>query len=607
MNWIRHNFAYVLVTLIAVLLIFLTVQLQYLLNDLPLTTQPAEAAEAVAPTASPTLLLLQPTVVSQATAVTPPTPMPLPVSASVNTAANGAAPVQNQGAAEVAAALSPEELLEIEMLDATNLTTSEDDAVLVDFIEANPHAVGFIRYSSYQANQESLRAVPIQTIAGALPVEANEESVVSGAYPFSRPLLLYTSAADIKSKPQLEGYIGCYLHHLFTEVESVGYTPPSLAMYRDALDSFKATCQRCQMVGSNNPLFSSIPACTAEGVAPVSMDITGGSTVYPLSARMSELYKVAGFTGAVAIEDIGTSSGFERFCEKGEADLVNASRLVREKEQAACQAINRELVAFPVGLDLVVVVVSRQNPFVEQLSFAQLRQLFTNALRWSEIDPAWPTESIIRAIPNKSRGTFTFFVEMLYAGSTSTPVAVAQAPAPVQAAPTPTNPPAPPTPTATNTTAPAGRVDFRLGTVAGNAECGAATTIMQAILENKLGYQIEQVAFPTVNTLLAAISGGVSTGRIDWTLCYAEPADQELLTQNRAALSLFNENYYTGEGKHYGIVGNYAMQRVLHQETPCVYSLLQNFVLTTDDLQTSVASAWVDDHREIVQTWTDCR
>ena len=139
MNWIRNNLAYVLVTVIAILLIFFTVQLQYLLRDLPLDTQPNEVAQVITPTALPTPLLLQPTVAVQAPAVTPANPAPLPaVNTGASPADNAVAPVQNQAAAEAAPALSPEELLEIEMLDATNLTTSEDDAVLVDFIKANP-------------------------------------------------------------------------------------------------------------------------------------------------------------------------------------------------------------------------------------------------------------------------------------------------------------------------------------------------------------------------------------------------------------------------------------------------------------------------------------
>lgn len=609
MNWIRHNLAYVIVALIAVLLIFFTVQLQYLLLDIQPDQQAGIMAPGITATPLPTPRLLLPTSLPQA-ALPLPTPTALPAangSAVVSTApVNGAAntatnPVQNQPAAAEAAALSPEELLELDILSAPNLTTSEDDAVLVEFIKDNPRAVGFIRYSSYLANQATLRAVKIQTANAA--VEPNEDTVASGAYPFARPLLLYTAAVELKAKPQLEGYVGCYLNQLFTEIETVGYTPPSLAMYRDALDNFKATCQRCQMVGSSNPLFPEVPACTAAGIGSASLDITGGSTVYPLSERMKAIYQQAGFTGAINLEDIGTSGGFARFCEKGEADLVGASRLVKEKEQAQCRAINRELIAFPVGLDLVVVVVSRQNNFVEQLSFAQLRQLFTKALHWSELDPAWVNEPIVRAIPNKSRGTFTFFVEMLYAGSRSAPVAVAQAPvaqtksAVVQSAFPPT-----PTPVSPAPQSPGGRADFRIGYINRDDGCAFATEVIQTLLTQALGYQVERVAFASSAELFAAF-GGELTNRIDWTMCYNAATDQRYFAQNRTPLSVVGEGYRPDAA----IVSSKAMQRVLQQELPCVYTLLKNFKLTDADLRTASATNWLADHQALVETWTSCR
>lgn len=604
MKWIRHNLTYVIVALIAILLILFTVQLQYLLLDIQ-PDQPANnVAQAVTATPFATPRLLQPTVLPQAAVVelSSPTPLPGANTETSSGAGNAANPAQQQPAAAVA--LSPEELLEIDILSAPNLTTSEDDTLLVEFIKSNPHAVGFIRYSSYLTNQDSLRTVKIQT-ANAV-IEPNEDTVASGAYPFSRPLLLYTSAADLKAKPHLEGYLGCYLNQLFTEVETAGYTQPSLAMYRDALDTFKAVCQRCQMVGSNNPLFPEVPACTVADSLPVRLDITGGSTVYPLSERMKTIYQQAGFTGEITVEDVGTSGGVERFCEKGEADLVGASRLVKEKEEQQCQAINRKLVTFPVGLDLVVVVVSRQNTFVEQLSFAQLRLLFTKAMRWSEINPAWVGDTIVRAIPNKSRGTFTFFVEMLYAGSSAS-VAVAQAqpgpalPTVAQLRPSPTAMPALPTvPPATNT--PAQRADFRIGYLERDATCTLTTEIVQLILEQAWGYRVERVAFTTTSELFTALTGALSS-RIDWTMCYSTLTDQRELAEKSTLLSLIGEGYSTS----YGIVSSRAMQRVLQQELPCVYTLLKNFKLTDADLRTASAANWVADHQALLQTWTSCR
>jgi len=196
---------------------------------------------------------------------------------------------------------------------------------------------------------------------------------------------------------------------------------------------------------------------------------------------------------------------------------------------------------------------------------------------------------------------------MLYAGSSSAAAAIAQAPMAAQPLPTPTTPPALPTPSPTNTTAPIGRADFRIGTLDRNDDCLAATAIVQAILADELGYQVEQVPFPSAAALFAAFSGGKAEERIDWSLCYTAPTDQPYLEQNRTVLNLINANYREVDGIRYGIVSSQAMLRVLRQETPCIYGLLEKFMLASDDLRSQSASTWLDVHQEVVQTWTNCR
>ena len=509
--------------------------------------------------------------------------------------------------------LDPEEVLELEILDAANLTTSEEDGVLVQMIRSNPLAIGFIRYSSYLQNQDSLRALKIVSGSG-IPIEANEDTVASGAYPFSRPLLIYTSSAAIQAKPALEGYMGCYLNRIFDEIEDVGYTAPSLPMYRDALENFQASCQRCLMSGSTNPLFPEVPACSPADVAMDPLTLTGGTTVYPLSARMIDLYRQAGFTGEMQIEDIGTGNGFERFCETGDADLVNASRLVKDDEEALCTANGRELIAFPVGLDLVVVVVSKDNSFIEQASFWQLETLFTDALRWSEVDPTWPAEFITRAIPNKSRGTFSFFVEMLYAGASSEPTVVLQAPTvpstvviatatPNVVAPTPaaslTSPPLPDTP---NTF-----IDYQLGYVEGDVPCTFATEVLQTVLQQEFDYSVELIPFASKDQLFEEFTNVNYLNRIDWTFCSVTPDDSAYLEQESSTLSIIGSPYYVVGAQQYQTVIYSALKWVLRREQPCIYSLLSNFSLDTDDLNGVTVTDWLNEHQELVQNWASCR
>lgn len=623
MNGIRLNFFYVALIVIAIVLVVFTLVLQFSIQNLGADNPASENQPIVVPSATsvaPTVIQAQQ---QPTTAIAAPTEPP--AAPTVAPAAAQSQPADPEPA-EAEAALSPEELLELEMLGAANLTTSEEDDILVQLIENNPTAIGFIRYSSYLRNQDSLRALKILSVDTGVAIEPNEDTVASGAYPFSRPLLLYTSADAVQNKSSLEGYIGCYLNQIFDEVEGVGYTPPSLAMYRDALENFNASCENCQMAGSTNPLFPTVPACTVDNVATQTLNLTGGTTVYALSDRMIEIYRQAGFVGEINIEDIGTGNGFERFCETGDADLVNASRLVKDDERALCAANDRALIAFPVGLDLVVVVVSQQNPFIDQVSFRQLNALLTSALRWSDVDPTWPDEFITRAIPNKSRGTFSFFVEMLYAGVSSEPATIVQPaivqPAIVTLARTPiATPDSDPTAipsllsTATATTATAstavtnvsdGPVDYTMGYLPDDATCTLATEVMQGVLAQEFGYTVSAVPFASTAALFDALSSTNNKERIDWTLCYSGPAAAHLETYANK-LSLIGTPYYQSGTAEYQTVIYSAMRWVLRQERPCVFSLLSNFTLDAQSLDGVNAASWRDEHQELIQSWASCR
>jgi phosphate transport system substrate-binding protein len=140
----------------------------------------------------------------------------------------------------------------------------------------------------------------------------------------------------------------------------------------------------------------------------------GSSTVYPLTERMAVRFKEEGFTGNITIDSIGTGAGFERFCVNGETDISNASRKIKDDERANCQAIGRNPIEFRVGTDALAVVVSVENDFVENLTAEQLALVFSTAEKWSDVDPSWPAEPILRFIPGTDSGTFDYFVEHVF-------------------------------------------------------------------------------------------------------------------------------------------------------------------------------------------------
>lgn len=150
----------------------------------------------------------------------------------------------------------------------------------------------------------------------------------------------------------------------------------------------------------------------------------GSSTVYPLSERMAERFQEEGFSGNITIESIGSGAGFERFCVSGETDISNASRAIKEDERSSCQAIGREPIEFRVGTDALAVVVSVENDFVSDLTTDQLALVFSTAEKWSDVNPSWPQEPILRFIPGTDSGTFDYFVEHVF-GKDEAPILAA--------------------------------------------------------------------------------------------------------------------------------------------------------------------------------------
>jgi len=138
----------------------------------------------------------------------------------------------------------------------------------------------------------------------------------------------------------------------------------------------------------------------------------GSSTVFPLSEAMAERFKDGGYTGNLTIDSVGTGGGFERFCKTGETDIANASRGIKAEEATNCQAIGRTPLEFRVGTDALAVVVSKANTFLTNVTLAELAQIFSNGTtKWSDVNPAWPNENILRFSPGTDSGTFDYFVE----------------------------------------------------------------------------------------------------------------------------------------------------------------------------------------------------
>jgi phosphate transport system substrate-binding protein len=169
-----------------------------------------------------------------------------------------------------------------------------------------------------------------------------------------------------------------------------------------------------------------LPAFALPEVVPATVtgDIVadGSSTVEPLANAIATRFTEEGFGSSISIGESGTGGGFKAFCEEMTTDIANASRAIKSSDDAAkpeelqkCQANNRQPVAFRVGTDGLAIVVSAENSFLTDVSADQIKLIFGTAVKWSDVDPSWPAEDIIRYIPGTDSGTFDYFVERTWA------------------------------------------------------------------------------------------------------------------------------------------------------------------------------------------------
>ena len=151
-------------------------------------------------------------------------------------------------------------LEETRLLNAANLTTSEDDEELAAGVASDPNAVGFFGYAYYQEHADALRTLSVEGVA------PNAETVDSGDYPLARPLYIYTTADALRDKPQVAAYVTYYLNHVNAVIGDVGYFPASDSALSDGVTRLH------DAIGPDAPT-------TTDG----NILIAGSSTVYPLT------------------------------------------------------------------------------------------------------------------------------------------------------------------------------------------------------------------------------------------------------------------------------------------------------------------------------------
>ncbi|WP_060681959.1 PstS family phosphate ABC transporter substrate-binding protein [Virgibacillus halodenitrificans] len=143
--------------------------------------------------------------------------------------------------------------------------------------------------------------------------------------------------------------------------------------------------------------------------------IDGSGTVYPLMSRIAEEYMTTEQQGvSVEVSRAGTSAGFEKFLMKDGTDFNDASRKIKEEEQAKADELGIETKELKVALDGLTFVIHPDNDWATEMTPEEIKSIFLadgGVEKWSDINPDWPDEKINAVGPNENHGTYEFFYE----------------------------------------------------------------------------------------------------------------------------------------------------------------------------------------------------
>jgi phosphate transport system substrate-binding protein len=154
-----------------------------------------------------------------------------------------------------------------------------------------------------------------------------------------------------------------------------------------------------------------------EGAPAGDIKIDGSSTVFVLSEAIAEEFTKAGNRARVTVGQSGTGGGFQKFC-RGETDISDASRPIREPEMAACKAAGINFYEVPVAYDGIAVVVNPKADWISEITVDELKRLWQpdaqgKVTRWNQVRPSWPDREIHLFGAGVDSGTYDYFTEAI--------------------------------------------------------------------------------------------------------------------------------------------------------------------------------------------------
>jgi len=143
--------------------------------------------------------------------------------------------------------------------------------------------------------------------------------------------------------------------------------------------------------------------------------IDGSSTVFPITEAVAEEFQRAHPDVRVTVGISGTGGGFKQFTV-GEIDINDASRPIKESEEAQAAENDVGYIELPVAFDGISLVVNPSNTFVDKLTVEELSRIWmpgSSVDSWDDVRAGWPNRPITLYGPGTDSGTFDYFTEAI--------------------------------------------------------------------------------------------------------------------------------------------------------------------------------------------------
>ena len=155
-----------------------------------------------------------------------------------------------------------------------------------------------------------------------------------------------------------------------------------------------------------------------------SIDVSGSSTVEPISSLVAELFNEDNPDVEITVSGPGTGDGFVAFCA-GDIDVADASRPIEEEESAACEDAGIEYVELEIAFDGITVMTNPANTAVTCLNLGDLYALFgpesVGFAKWSDANALaaevggtgnFPDAPLEITAPGTESGTYDAFLDL---------------------------------------------------------------------------------------------------------------------------------------------------------------------------------------------------